>query len=113
MSFVAHRSCLILIIFVVKTGKIHSWPLKDKVEANLISSLLGIFNCNTIVIIVTGNFVEKSRLQEDFEQKTLTPGTLLEDVDFEEMTKSSDWASFVRSLFPPGAKRSTLNQVTK
>ena len=58
-----------------------------------------------------GKFVENSRLQEDPEDTILKPGTLLEDTDFEEQTKNtSEWATFVRGLFPAEAKESVIKK---
>ena len=61
-----------------------------------------------------GKFVENSRLQEDRQEKMLEPGTLLEDSDFEELTAStSEWATFVRGLFPPEAKESVIKKTIR
>ena len=61
-----------------------------------------------------GKFVENSRLQEDPEDTILKPGTLLEDTDFEEQTKNtSEWATFVRGLFPAEAKESVIKKTIR
>ena len=61
-----------------------------------------------------GKFVENSRLQEDPEDTILKPGTLLEDTDFEEQTKNtSEWATFVRGLFPAEAKESVIKKTVR
>lgn len=61
-----------------------------------------------------GKFVQNSRLQEDPEHKSLKPGTLLEDTDFEKQTEStSEWATFVRCLFSPEAKESVIKETIR
>ena len=70
-----------------------------------------------------GKFVERSKLQEEptqrdsFEERAetkLEPGTLMEDKDFEELTDfSSEWAMFVRGLFPPEAKQQEMKKTIR
>ena len=58
-----------------------------------------------------GKFVERSKLQEERTETKLEPGTLMEDKDFEELTDfSSEWAMFVRGLFPPEAKQQEIKK---
>ena len=70
-----------------------------------------------------GKFVERSKLQDEptqrysFQERTetkLEPGTLMEDKDFEELTDfSSEWAIFVRGLFPQEAKQQEIKKTIR